>query len=83
MTFYQVSAIIIFLVNSFFIIQWTYLLFVSVEWKNQHFQTFLKVYAYVLGKNYKKAALSKELESDITEKPNNKRKSIRSDGGKI
>ena len=82
MTFYQISAIIIFLVNSFFIIQWTYLLFVSVEWKNQHFQTFLKVYAYVLGKDYKKVGFSKELESDIGDKPKDKRKSILSDGGK-
>ena len=40
------------------------------------------MYGYVLGKDYKKADLSKEFESDITEKPKNKRKSIRSDGGK-
>eukprot|EP00343_Euplotes_focardii_P002132 CAMPEP_0205803460 /NCGR_PEP_ID=MMETSP0205-20121125/6117_1 /ASSEMBLY_ACC=CAM_ASM_000278 /TAXON_ID=36767 /ORGANISM="Euplotes focardii, Strain TN1" /LENGTH=227 /DNA_ID=CAMNT_0053071567 /DNA_START=18 /DNA_END=698 /DNA_ORIENTATION=+ len=50
--FVTLATIIVFLFNSYFIIRWTFLLLQSLEWKNIHYQRFLKMLALILRREY-------------------------------
>mmetsp|Transcript_20493 Transcript_20493/g.18128 ORF Transcript_20493/g.18128 Transcript_20493/m.18128 type:complete len:141 (-) Transcript_20493:239-661(-) len=51
--FYTFATILVFLVNSYFILVWIYLLLSSFEWKNFYYQAFLKIYSWILRRRNK------------------------------
>lgn len=46
--FYQFAGILVFLFNLYFILHWTYMILCSIEWKNNNYQRFLKIYALII-----------------------------------
>ena len=75
MAFYQLATIIIFLTNSYFVLQWCYLFLLSIDWKNAHYQRFLRIYAYIMGRKYssKDCGDGSNIQvSNLTEKSPNK-----------
>ena len=45
---YNISLILMFLINIYFIVNWIYLILSSLNINNSHFNTFMKYYGYIL-----------------------------------
>jgi len=48
--FYQLTAIMVFCINLYFIVNWVFLLLCSFNWKNENYVRFLKIYGLLICK---------------------------------
>ena len=51
---YNLSLVLLFIVNGYFILQWTFLLCCSIKYDNKYFNTFLNIYATMLREKVRK-----------------------------
>ena len=51
-TFYVIATVLIFVGNAYFMLKWIYLLLVAFDWKNRHYQTFVRVVGVLLFTKY-------------------------------
>jgi len=46
--FYNVTLVAVFILNVMFLVQWFYLLLLSLNYKNENFQRIVKIYGMIL-----------------------------------
>jgi hypothetical protein len=61
--FYEITLILVFLTNWWFIVSWFYLWMCSLNVKNSNFQVALKIYSLLVCKEYKSVKIEKAIAS--------------------